>query len=264
MDRTSRSVWRSAKVLGIFARREGFTDPGEERAIAAVAESARGRAILDIGVGGGRTVPILRSLSEDYTAVDYLPEMVELTRSAYPGVRVEQGDARDLGDFEDATFALVVFSLNGIDGLAHEDRREVLAAVKRVLAPGGAFLYSTHNLDHPAAGEPPWARCRLPGRITARPLAAWALRLPRRSVSFLRLRRLTMRREDWAVLVGASYGYGIVGHYVTLEAALRELAEAGYEAGVRVFGSAGDELRSGDDTRASEWFQLIARKPAGG
>ncbi len=261
MERTNRSVWRSARVIDVFARREGFSDPGEERALASVAEHARGRPILDIGAGGGRTVPILRALSESYVAVDYLPEMVELTRSRFPGVLVEQADARDLSAFGDGSFALVVFSLNGIDGLAHEDRAGVFAAVNRVLAPGGAFLYSTHNLDHPAAGRPPWARCRLPGRITPRALASWALRLPRRSLSYVRLRRLSSRGESWAVLVGASYEFGIVGHYTTLGAALSEPSHSGFEPAVQAFGSSGAELREGDDTSDSEWFQLVARKP---
>lgn len=259
-ERANASVWRSRRLQKIFAAREGFADPGEERAVALVAEQACGRPILDIGVGAGRTVPILRALSEDYVAVDYLPEMVELARSLHPGVRVERADARDLGRFAEGSFALVVFSLNGIDGLAHEDRGTVLAEVRRVLEPGGAFLYSTHNLEHPCAGRPPWARCRLPGRIAPRALAGWALRLPRRSLSYLRLRRLTARGESWAILVGASYDHGIVGHYVTLEEALRELAQAGYEPGVQVLGSSGRRPSPGASTSDSEWFHLIARK----
>lgn len=226
-----------------------------------IAEEARGQPILDIGIGAGRTLPYLRSLSEDYVAVDYLPEMVSLTRSRHPEARVEYADARDLRMFAECTFALVVFSLNGIDGLAHEDRPEVHAAVKRVLRPGGLFVYSTHNLDHPAAGRPPWDRCRLPGHITLRPLMGWAARLPKRSRSYRRLRTLSVRGDGWAILVGASYDFGIVGHYVTLDEALRELSESGYAPSVEVYSTSGDQLQPGDDTRGSEWFHLLARKP---
>ena len=263
MDRANRSTWRSAKLIDVFTHREGFSDTGEERALMWAAEHGGGDgAILDIGVGGGRTVPILRSLSEDYVAVDYLPEMVEATRLRFPEARVESADARTLSQFDDASFALVVFSYNGIDGLSHEDRADVFSAVNRVLAPGGAFVYSTHNLDHPVAGRPPWDRSRLPGRITARSLAGWALRMPRRSLSYSRLRRLTASGENWAILVGASYEYSVVGHYVTLEEALRELSQAGFEPAAQVYGTAGDELRPGADTRGSEWIHVIARKPA--
>jgi SAM-dependent methyltransferase len=261
MDLTNRSVWQSAPVLDAFARRQGWSDPGEGRAMQLLAAEARGEPILDIGVGAGRTLPYLRSLSEDYVAIDYLPEMVNATRARFPDARIEHADARDLRAFADGSFALVVFSMNGIDGLAHEDRRKVHTAVKRVLRPGGMFIYSTHNLQHPAAGRPPWDRCRLPGRITLRPLLGWAARLPKRSRSYRRLRALSVRGEHWAVLVGASYDFGIVGHYLTLDEALRELSESGYAPDVCVYGSNGEELHRGSDTSDSEWVHLIARNP---
>jgi SAM-dependent methyltransferase len=261
MELTNRSVWQSRRVLDAFARREGWSDPGEERVMQRLATEARGKPILDVGVGAGRTLPYLRSLSEDYVAVDYLPEMVNATRARFPDARIEQADARDLHGFADASFALVVFSLNGIDGLAHEDRRKVHDAVKRVLRPGGAFIYSTHNLEHPCAGRPPWDRCRLPGHITLRPLVGWAARLPKRSRSYRRLRSLSVSGENWAVLVGASYDFGIVGHYLTLDGAPCELSESGYAPAVEVFATNGDELRPGSDTRGSEWFHFVARKP---
>ena len=40
----------------------------------------RGQPILDLGVGGGRTVPLLRAVSSDYVAVDYTPAMGEACR----------------------------------------------------------------------------------------------------------------------------------------------------------------------------------------
>jgi SAM-dependent methyltransferase len=261
IDLTNRGLWRSARVQRIFARRGGWTDAGEARVMERVAKEAGGQPILDIGVGAGRTLPYLRSLSDDYIAVDYLQEMVRLARSRYPDARIEHADARDLSAFADDKFALVVFSFNGIDGLAHEDRPKVHTAVKRVLRPGGVFAYSTHNLDHPSAGHPPWDRSRLPARITLRPLVGWAARLPRRARSYRRLRALCARGEDWAILVGASYNFGVVGHYVTLEEALRELREAGYAPGVEVYSTSAVQLQPGCDTGDTAWFQLLARKP---
>jgi SAM-dependent methyltransferase len=187
--------------------------------------------------------------------------MVRLTRSRYPDARVEHADARDLSAFADCTFALVVFSFNGIDGLAHEDRPKVHAAVRRVLRPGGLFAYSTHNLDHPSAGRPPWDRCQLPGHLTVRPLVGWAARLPVRIRSYRRLQALSVRGDGWAILVGASYDFGIVGHYVTLDEALRELQESGYAPAVEVYSTSGAQMQSGEDTSASPWFHLLARKP---
>ena len=40
-------------------------EPAEAAGLAAIASEARGRPILDLGVGAGRTVVALRAVSED-------------------------------------------------------------------------------------------------------------------------------------------------------------------------------------------------------
>src|ERR1700736_2825346 len=110
VDRVNRRVWSSTETLRLFADRDGFIDAGEALVTQRVATEARGQPILDIGVGGGRTTGHLRLLSDDYVGIDYLQEMVELTRARHPGARIERGDARDLKAFGDATFTLVFFS----------------------------------------------------------------------------------------------------------------------------------------------------------
>jgi SAM-dependent methyltransferase len=260
-EHINRAVWRSARVLDIFARRDGWTDPGEALLMRRVAAEASRQPILDIGVGAGRTLPYLHSLSEDYVAVDNLEEMVQLTRSRYPGVRIERADARDLSAFADGTFGLVCFSFNGIDGIAHEDRRQVHAAVKRVLRPGGLFAYSTHNLEHRCAGRPPWDRCRFRLGNGLRPIVGSVLRLPRSMRSYERLRSLTVRGDGWALLVDPAYNFSVVWHYVTLEEAQRELRESGYDPAVEVYSTVGARVSCEDDTSASPWLHVLARNP---
>ena len=80
-ERINSDVWRSPEVLDIFAHRDGLIDPGEALLVRRIAEQADRRPILDIGVGGGRTIPLLRSVTDEYVAVDYLEEMVTLARS---------------------------------------------------------------------------------------------------------------------------------------------------------------------------------------
>ncbi len=263
LDRINRGVWRSARVLDIFARREGWTDPGEMLVMRRVAEEARGGAILDIGVGAGRTLPYLRSLSDDYVAIDYLDEMVRLTRSRYPDARIEHGDARELSAFADASFDLVVFSFNGIDGVPHEDRPKVHAAVVRVLRPGGLFVYSTHNLDHRCAGQPPWHPCRFRLRNGLRPVVGSALRLPKSIRTYRRLRSRSVRGDGWASLVDPAYDFSVVWHYVTAVEAMRELRESGFTEEVEIYTTAGIRMDSADDARESPWLHLVARKPSG-
>ncbi|HBD34124.1 MAG TPA: SAM-dependent methyltransferase, partial [Cupriavidus sp.] len=109
-DTINRKAWRSWGARRWFKILSDWTDPGEAAAIAFVADAVRDTPILDVGVGGGRTVPMLRKLSQHYEAIDYMPEMVEICQHNHPDIRVSQMDARDLSAFEDNTFGLVVFS----------------------------------------------------------------------------------------------------------------------------------------------------------
>lgn len=261
-ERINTDVWRSSEVLDIFAARDGFIDEGEAMLLARLVEEAEGRPILDIGVGGGRTIPYLRPASEGYVAVDYLEEAVELARSRHPGVRIEQADARDLSAFAPDTFGAVLFSFNGIDGIAHEDRHAVHLSVRRVLAPGGVFAYSTHNLDHCCAGRPPWDRSWWDLDNGPRAMLAFAARLPRRSRSYARLRDMTARGDGWALLVGSAYNFSVLWHHVDPGEAAQELLRAGYAPEVDVFDTSGSRIEAGQDTDGSPWLYLLARKPA--
>jgi ubiquinone/menaquinone biosynthesis C-methylase UbiE len=84
-------------------------------------------------------------MSADFTAIDYSAEMVAAFAQRFPGLRILQANAVDLGVFDDASLILVVFSCRGIDMVGHADRRRILHDARRVLAPGGAFIFSTHN-----------------------------------------------------------------------------------------------------------------------
>jgi SAM-dependent methyltransferase len=258
-EQINAGVWRSSRVLGIFAEREGFIDDGEALLLERLLAEAEGGPILDIGVGGGRTIPYLRGTG--YVAVDYLQEVVELARSRHPGVDIEQADARDLKAFADNSFSGALFSFNGIDGLANEDRRAVHRAVMRVLRPGGVFVYSTHNLAHCCAGRPPWDRSWWDLENGPRAMLAYAARLPRRSSSYRRLRGMTVRGDGWALLVGSAYDFSVLWHHVDPGEAVQELVRAGYQGEVEMFDTAGERVLPGQDTDGSPWLYMLGRKP---
>lgn len=261
-ERINADVWSSRKVLSEFAARDGYIDPAEELLLPRLTEAAAGRPILDIGMGAGRTIPLLATPGDGYVAVDYLPEMVELARSLHPGVRIEQADARDLSAFADESFGAVFFSYNGIDGIAHEDRAAVHRAAMRVLDPGGSYLYSTHNLDYCAAGLPPWHRLNLDFDNGPRAMLSCVARMPERARSYHRLRPLTVRGQGWAVLVGSGYDYSVLWHHVTAAEAAAELERAGFVSPADVFDAAGRPVAPGRDaTEDSPWLYLLARKP---
>lgn len=265
MEDVNRTAWR--RNVRWFSRLEGWTDRGERAAIESVEAEARGQPILDLGVGGGRTVPILRAISEDYVAIDYTPELVRACREKYPGVDIQDGDARDLSRFAAGTFALVVFSFNGIDAVSHDDRKRVLREARRVLRPGGRFLFSTHNKHGPGHGEETsfgvhWTRN--PIRMSARLLRAIP-HVPSTLYNRRRLGSVELERPGYAVRNAAAHDHGILLHYVTLASEMEELDDAGFLDDVQAYSSEdGALVACGADTRHIWWFHLVARVPVTG
>ena len=263
MDRINRQAWVRPDALAWYGRLEGFTDPGERAALARVLDEARGRPVLDLGVGAGRTTALLAPVGPDYVGVDYMPAMVEAARRRFPGVRFEVGDARDLSRFPAGAFQLVLFSYTGIDSVGLDGRRRVLAEVLRVLRSGGAFLFSTFNRDGP---DFPRFRWEPAGRV-ANPVRA-AARLARSVVAnglayvrLLRNRRHEVRGRDHAVLVHRAHHYGLLLYAGTLAEVRAQLAEAGFAPGLEVFGS--DRGGPIDDAAAGadSYVHIVARRP---
>jgi ubiquinone/menaquinone biosynthesis C-methylase UbiE len=271
VDRANRRAWGSRSVAEIFVRREGFVDSTEARMMQRLAREARGQPILDLGVGGGRTTAFLRSVSTDYVGVDYLENLVQAARLRYPGVRFEHSDARDLSAFGGERFTLVVFSLNGIDGLAHADRGAVLAESSRVLRGGGLFAYSTRNLDYRRAAHRPMnADWRTAVRHPVRSVR-YALRLPKLNHERRRLGSLTTQGPGWSTVARLAYGAPAIWHQITLGGALAELRDAGFgeveaygPAGLAVTftGEAAADARALSEVSTTEWpsLYLVARK----
>ncbi len=264
----NRDTWSLPRTLAEFNALQGFTDAGERAALLALAPRVRGMPALDVGVGAGRTVPLVRLLTDDYLGIDYAPAMVELCRRNFPGVDIRAGDARGL-ELEDGRFGFVQFSFSGIDGLDHDDRATALRELFRVLRPGGWLLFSSHNLDGPDVHERPWRRDRRRGSRLYRAVR-WMVRLPlslpryrRLWVNWWRNRGLNRSGDGWEMRVAAPHDFGLVIHYVRLDALLAEVAEAGFGT-VEVYDSVrGARVMRGDDTRHVHAFHVAAQKPRG-
>jgi SAM-dependent methyltransferase len=103
-------------------------------------------AILDLGVGGGRTTPYLSSIAARYVGVDYAAEMIARCRKKFPHLEFEVADAADLSRFTSSSFDAVVFAFNGMDYvIPGESRFRALQEISRVLVPDGILIFSSHN-----------------------------------------------------------------------------------------------------------------------
>src|ERR1700726_4422384 len=63
-----------------------------------------GMAILDLGVGGGRTTPYLSSIAGRYVGVDYASEMIAACRKKFPQLEFETANVADLSNFSSQGF----------------------------------------------------------------------------------------------------------------------------------------------------------------
>lgn len=257
LDAINMAAYEKPSTVRWFGHRDGYYDAGERRVFMAITEEMAGKSILDVGVGAGRTVPLLRAISEDYVAVDYSEEMVRLCRRLHPGVDVQVGDARHLA-FPAESRDLVVFSCAGIDHVAHQDRQTILREAHRVLKPGGLFVFSTHNKDGPGHGEKPWGSRRELARV--KHMAGLALFFPLNMRNHLRNRTFDVDADGWSMRNSAFDHFSMVFHYTTLKNQLDDLLSAGFSHRPEAYES--NSGREVDFDRATDaWLlHLIVRR----
>jgi SAM-dependent methyltransferase len=270
-DRINQAWYSYPSAVAGMVQRQGFLDEGERAAYWRVVDEMRGQPILDIGIGPGRTVTLLRTLSADYVAIDYMRNMVELARQRHPLADIRHGDARHLDDFADGRFALVSFTDHGIDSVGHEDRKRVLAEASRVLRPGGVFWFSTLNLDGPAARYNPWHPFlpRVPSRrfhplgwlrFGAEFLSAWS-RVPSGVRRYKHSLSHGERGDGWAIAPFFPGDWQLLTHYTTLTHLKDALDQAGFEPAAEMYeDAAGALVDEQTDLSPVFSFNVLARK----
>jgi ubiquinone/menaquinone biosynthesis C-methylase UbiE len=222
-----------------------------------------GTRILDIGVGGGRTTPHLLDISGDYIGIDYSPKMVAECRKRFPSVAFHVCDARDLSAFGDKSFGLVMFSFNGIDNMNHADRLQVFAEVRRVMADGGAFVFSSHNRTCSVKG--PWSLSHLFRGINpfANPLhlVRRIITYPVGILNYYRNRRYEEQKEDYALVNDGAHEFGLIQYYISPDRQVRQL-ECAFFRKVRVVSLNGRWLEPSDYSTCREdaWLYYVCRR----
>lgn len=248
LSASNQHAYTSPDAVAFYAGFDEIT-PAEAVIFTTYAEEIGRANLLDLGVGGGRTTQLLASVALDYTGIDYVPALVEAARRRCPGADLRVGDARDLGEFGNDEFDMVLFSFNGLDYVSHADREVVLGEIRRVLRPGGLFVFSTHNLHKarpvrlPSPGRP-----RLQRRWLGK-LRRWPTLLARH----LRMRRQEQRGDGWAVLNDEAHDYQLLTHYTTRAAQEQQLLHHGFTP-VSCYAADGEEAPTIDTRSYSLYF----------
>jgi SAM-dependent methyltransferase len=232
-------------------------------------------AILDLGVGGGRTTPYLSKRAAVYVGVDYAPAMVNACQAKFPGLEFRVADAANLSIFPDASFDVVVFAFNGIDYvLPQQSRQSCLAHVHRVLKANGVFIFSSHNA-RAVLFPPRWNRMRV--RQTARRFSAnskilyrlWFVLLTaaRSVLAFTRAAGATLLRvlkripsaAFWrgeGSLVDPAHG-GLLTHYCVPSRVVAEMDGLHFRP-ERILG---DDYPEASHPYTTDWYYYVFAKP---
>ena len=250
MDLVNEPLWSDADVVREYEEVRDIQVP-EAQFFARYADLIRNRRVLDLGCGGGRTARALGPLSSGYLGTDLSPAMVASASRRFPGIRFEQLDARDMSRHGSASFDFALFSYNGIDSLDHEGRLSALAEVRRVLKPGGIFVFSSHNRRFPyMKPQPMW--CRNP--IT---LLKNAVMFSVHSRRWNRLRRLEVRTDEYEIRSDPAHEFRFISYYIDKESQVRQAARCGLRIAEMVE-PGGRVLRAGDEDAGACWIYYAA------
>lgn len=247
--------------IGAHYARRNFLHASEEFILEAYEAAIRGGAILDVGVGGGRTAPALAALAGRYVGIDYSREMIKQCRALYPQLDFRHSDAMNLTDFADDEFDLVFFSANGLDYVTLAERLRMIEELRRVLRPGGLFVFSSRNLHRSAK--------RNPYRFKGFVFAANPLRLLRENLkrgagylrgiyNFQRRRKYEVRGDGYALLAEPIHHFATVMYCSTMEFQIAQLERLGFDQ-IRVvsFGKLVDDVGAELD---DPWLYYVASK----
>jgi ubiquinone/menaquinone biosynthesis C-methylase UbiE len=233
-----------------------------------------GDAILDLGVGGGRTTPHLSRLASRYVGVDYAPRMVAACQQKFPQLEFMVADATNLALLGDRTFDSVVMAFNGMDYLIpSESRQRCLAEIHRVLRKNGVLIFSCHNpraiflraawnpkkieeVARRVAGRRKWLL--EPARFFVLWLRVAAALVKAAIESALRFSRRVWHRAFWSgdgYMVDPAHG-GLLTHYAVPERVIAESEQHGF----RFLRLAGDDYPRPSRPYATDWYYYVFQK----
>jgi SAM-dependent methyltransferase len=234
-----------------------------------------GMAILDLGVGGGRTTPYLSSIASRYVGVDYASQMIANCRKRFPRLEFQVANAADLTAFASASFDAAVMAFNGIDSVIPDEARfSALKEIGRVLKPEGVLIFSSHN-PRAVFVRPAWNSKKVeqiarmlvdrrrwllePARLVLLCLRVSAALFRSAMVSSFRFSHRVWHRAFWSgvgYMMDSSHG-GLLTHYGMPKRIIAEVEQQGFDF-VQL---AGDDYPHRSRIYVTDWYYYVFQKP---
>jgi ubiquinone/menaquinone biosynthesis C-methylase UbiE len=220
-----------------------------------------GMAILDIGVGGGRTSELLAAGASRYVGIDYVPEMIRICQTKYPQWEFLVASATDLSLFQDASFDVAVLSFNTLDDVVPDENRwRCLRECHRVLTAGGLLIFSSHN-PRAIFARPDWKSAQNAAKGRRRSILNW---LNRYATALRRAIRSSIQRTRlYALKMPFLRGEGhmldtchLVTHFWVPRAVIRELMQLGF----LFVAMQGDDYPLKSRQLITEWYYYVFSK----
>jgi SAM-dependent methyltransferase len=248
------TIWESVDEELVTEYEQRDLRPVELLLLDRYADLLAGR-VLEIGVGGGRLTQELVGLARHVTGIDLAPAMVAHCRGRFPQASFHEMDLADLSALPAEGFDAVVAGYNVLDVLDHGHRWEALDGWRRVIAPEGLLIFSSHNLHHASSIPSPWRV------FTRRPrtLLENVTHLPPRLANRRRMSALEQHGEQWALLNDEAHDYGLLHYYATCEETARMLSARGFEL-IECLDLSGRVVAPGETAARSPELHYVARR----
>jgi SAM-dependent methyltransferase len=229
--------------------------PGEVMAFVKYQEGIAGRRVLELDCGAGRVTRYLARWTPDVVGMDRSESLLGVCRRELASVVFRRGDVLDLDTLGAERFDAVLYMLNAIDLLAHSDRIAALAAIHRVLVPGGIFVFSSHNRLGRDVRQGP----RLQWSFNPATFARRVLSFGRSVINRTNRKRYEHSEPEYALINDIAHEYSMIHYHIDYEQQAAQLARAGFDLR-DAYGVDGALIGPTDDTTESFDIHYVARR----
>lgn len=145
-----KDFFQKEKVVGHYSEAVSRVGLWESEKIVFGKVFSTEHSLLEVGCGAGRISIGLWNLNyRNLTGIDYSADMIRnarrINKSLNCGIHFKKGNALDLR-FDDNCFEGVIFGFNGMMQIpGHENRKQVMKEVCRVLKKDHYFVFTTHD-----------------------------------------------------------------------------------------------------------------------